>query len=107
MGLVARETKYEQRVGTFRTIPWFLERVEELEVESITNTQLFIKPPHRPKTIGFGEMLDYEHMKICKERYTQKRHGNFNPFPHICPMHLFHLDIPEIYPFIMNWKSSE
>ena len=27
------------------------------------------------------------------------------PFPIPCPMHLFHLAVPELYPFIINWLS--
>ena len=26
-----------------------------------------------------------------------------NPFPIPCPMHVFHLAVPKLYPFIISW----
>lgn len=31
-----------------------------------------------------------------------------HPFPHTpCPMYLAHLAVPELYPFIINWKYNQ
>ena len=30
-----------------------------------------------------------------------------HPFPLPCPVHLFHLAVPELYPFMINWQSNK
>lgn len=40
-------------------------------------------------------------------RGRQRGHGGPGPLPSLCPVHLFHLAVPELYPFIVNWGSSK
>lgn len=37
---------------------------------------------------------------------TLRGHGNSKPFPRPCSPHLFHLTVPELYPFIKKKNSN-
>ena len=45
-----------------------------------------------------------EHMEVLAELHPREGKVAPCPFPTTpCPMHLFHLAVPELYPFIVNW----
>ena len=52
---------------------------------------------------GFRELLCWEHMEMWGDWCVWREHGTFlHPFPIPSPMHLLHLDVPELYPFIIK-----
>ena len=62
-----------------------------------------MKPLLKPKRTGFGELLGWwtrgdAGRVACLERAWKL----CTPFPTPCPMHLFHLAVPNLHPFIIN-----
>lgn len=47
-------------------------------------------------------------MQVMRQWHTWRAHGRLISLPSVpCPMHLFHLTVPELYLFIISQKSSK
>ena len=59
-----------------------------------------MKLPPKPKRTGFGEFS--HRLGLERGQHTGEDLGALRPVPISCPMHLFRLDVPELYSFIIN-----
>ena len=67
----------------------------------LINHASVMKPPEKPTRRKSSEsFLVDEHMEI-QERLLPESMEAPRPFPTPCPMYLFHLTAPELYPFII------
>lgn len=59
-----------------------------------------------PKGLGSESLSVGKHMEIQGEWYTWQGHESPALLPRVLPYALFHLNVPEFHPFIINWLSS-
>lgn len=62
----------------------------------------------RVKRMGFeGNFWVGEHLGVWGEWQAQRGCRSSMPFPMPCPVLLFHLAVPQLYPFLKSWQSSK
>lgn len=83
------------------------ERVWRLTQSPLANGLIkyaYVMKPHKtPKGLGLESFWVGKHVEIRGRRCTWRGHGGSVPFPMPCPVHLFHLAVPELYSFIISW----
>ena len=104
------------RIGTFSLTthpnPRPPGRGEGLEVESV-NHDYVMKPPFKKKKKKKKEGLCPEsfqvgeYMELWGKLCIWNEHGSSALVPHFLPYAFSHLDVPELFLFIINWSSSK
>ena len=100
------------RAGTFGPTPCSLGRREGLEVDSITSSQWFNqsclcnKASIKSHKDRFRVLLSLWACGVSGRMALPEKAWKLHILSHIaCPMHLFHLAVPELYPFITNYNQ--
>lgn len=112
-GLVASRTYLVIRELELLVPPWFPGRGEGLEVESkvsghwFNQTYLCDEATLKTQRMGFGELQGWWTCRDSGRVGPWRKHGNSIPFLHHVPMHLFHLDVTELQPFVIKQLCSK
>lgn len=102
----------QRNFGTFGPIPWPPGRGEGLEIESVTSGQWFsayvMKPLQNPRRMRFRELLGlWAHGGVRRVDNLERTRKDLGPIAIPCPMPLFCLAVPELYPFTINqWSRN-
>lgn len=75
--------------------------------KDLINHVYVMKLPQNSKRMGFRELLSWQTHEIGESDTPREDMEAPSPVFMPCPMHLFHLALPEFYPFVTNQSSSK